>query len=80
VRRILEQGKSPAVSFGLVLWLSFFLHRFKAYSFIFINKERENMKYVLVILVAVLISLVPSVNVNADQQIVMEIEGMTCKL
>ena len=38
------------------------------------------MKYVLVILVAVLISLIPSVNVNADQQIVMEIEGMTCKL
>jgi hypothetical protein len=38
------------------------------------------MKYVLVILVAVLISLIPFVNVNADQQIVMEIEGMTCKL
>ena len=38
------------------------------------------MKYVLVILVAVLISVIPFVNVNADQQIVMEIEGMTCKL
>ena len=38
------------------------------------------MKDVLVLLVAVLISVIPSVNVNADQQIIMEIEGMTCKL
>jgi hypothetical protein len=68
------------VYFGLVLWPSLFLHRFKACCFIFINKERENMKYVLVIMVAVLIFLIPSANVNADQQIVMEIEGMACKL
>jgi uncharacterized membrane protein YciS (DUF1049 family) len=38
------------------------------------------MKYVLVIMVAVLIFLISSANVSADQQIVMEIEGMTCKL
>ena len=78
--RILEQGKSPVVYFGLVLWLSFFLHPFKACLFIFINKERVNMKHIIVILVSVLIALIHSANVNADQQIIMEIEGMTCKL
>ncbi|MGV7223793.1 MAG: mercuric transporter MerT family protein [Nitrospinales bacterium] len=30
-RRILERGKLPVVYFGLVLWSSLFLHRFKAY-------------------------------------------------
>ena len=80
MRRILEQGKSPAASFGLVLWLSFFLYRFKACCYIFINKERVNMKHIIVIAVSVLIALIYSANVSADQQIIMEIEGMTCKL
>ena len=38
------------------------------------------MKPIIVILVFVLIALIYSTNVNADQQIIMEIEGMTCKL
>ena len=38
------------------------------------------MKHIIVIAVSVLIALIPSANVSADQQIVMEIEGMTCKL
>ena len=38
------------------------------------------MKHIIVILVSVWIALIHSANVNADQQIVMEIEGMTCKL
>ncbi len=38
------------------------------------------MKHIMVILVSVLIALIHSANVNADQQIIMEIEGMTCKL
>ena len=38
------------------------------------------MKYIIVIAVSVLIPLIHSANINADQQIIMEIEGMTCKL
>jgi hypothetical protein len=38
------------------------------------------MKYIIIIVVSVLIGLIHSANVNADQQIIMEIEGMTCKL
>jgi hypothetical protein len=38
------------------------------------------MKHIIVILVIVLIALIFSPNVNADEQIIMEIEGMTCKL
>ena len=68
------------VSFGWVLWLSFFLRRFKACYFSFINKERVIMKSIIVIVVSVLIALIHTVNVNADEQIIMEIEGMTCKL
>ena len=38
------------------------------------------MKYVLVTMVAVFILLISSASVSADQQIIMQIEGMTCKL
>ena len=38
------------------------------------------MKHIIVVFVSVLITLIHSANVSADQQIVMEIEGMTCKL
>jgi hypothetical protein len=38
------------------------------------------MKYVLVTMVAVFIFLISSASVSADQQIIMQIEGMTCKL
>ena len=38
------------------------------------------MKYLIVIAISVLIPLIHSTNVNADQQIIMEIEGMTCRL
>jgi hypothetical protein len=70
----------PVVYFGLVLWHSFFLRRFKACCFIFISREGVNMKHIIVMVVSVLIALIHSANVDADQQIIMEIEGMTCKL
>jgi hypothetical protein len=38
------------------------------------------MKYMILIFASFLIALFVSSNVNADQQIIMEIEGMTCKL
>ena len=38
------------------------------------------MKHIIVILISFLIALFVSPDANADQQIIMEIEGMTCKL
>jgi len=38
------------------------------------------MKYMIVILVSFFITLIFYSNVNADQLIIMEIEGMTCEL
>jgi len=38
------------------------------------------MKHIIVILISFLIALFVSSNADADQQIIMEIEGMTCKL
>jgi hypothetical protein len=38
------------------------------------------MKYIILIFASFLIALLVSSNADADQQIIMEIEGMTCKL
>ena len=38
------------------------------------------MKQMIVIFMSVFFTLIFSANVNAEQQIIMEIEGMTCKL
>jgi hypothetical protein len=38
------------------------------------------MKHIIVIVISFLIALFVSSNADAEQQIIMEIEGMTCKL
>ena len=38
------------------------------------------MKYIIVIFIPFIIALFVSPEANADQQITMKIEGMTCKL
>jgi len=38
------------------------------------------MKHITLIFSSFVIALFVAANVNADQQIIMEIEGMTCKL
>jgi hypothetical protein len=38
------------------------------------------MKHIILIFASFLIALFVFSNVNADQQIILEIEGMTCKL